>query len=52
MKKIITIEIEGEDEDAIDSTVRHVCFQINQGYVTGFNFNDDTKYRFEVKCEV
>lgn len=51
MKKLITIEIEAEEDEDMDGTLRHVCHQINQGYVTGFDNGFPLRYKFEVKFE-
>lgn len=46
MKKVITITIEGKDEDAMNEAFTEAIRRIRQDCVEGFDTNDESSFHF------
>lgn len=51
MKRVISITMEGRYESDLDDTMDVIVTQIQQGFTSGQNSNEDGSYSFTAKTE-
>lgn len=48
MKRVITIEIEGDEEGDLELALGEALSRIKQGYTSGHDANDTGRFNFDV----
>lgn len=48
-KRKLTVEIDSNNSDDIAMTLRHIANQIEQGYTSGMDRNEDSSYNYSTK---